>query len=144
MRIAVEGMVSDPPDLVLVHDGARPLVTQDLLSACLAAATATGAATCGIALKDAVKEVDSEGHVRRSLERASLAAVQTPQAFHFDLLLRGHRAALEQHIVVDDDAELVERLGCPVQLVPGHARNLKVTTPDDAVLAEALLQGVAS
>jgi len=141
VRTAVEALAADPPDLVLVHDGARPLVSAESIRACLEAAAADGAATCGIPLRDSVKEVDAAGNVRRSLERASLAAIQTPQAFRFDLLLRGHRAAVEQRVVVDDDAELVERLGCPVRVVPGDPRNLKLTTRDDIVLAEALLAG---
>jgi 2-C-methyl-D-erythritol 4-phosphate cytidylyltransferase len=128
-------------DLVAVHDGARPLAGPDLLRRTLAAAREHGAATAAIAVRDSVKEADGQGFVRRSLERAALVAVQTPQAFRFDLLLRAHREGLARGAEVDDDAELVERLGLPVRLVEGEAANVKVTTPEDLVALRAHLAG---
>jgi 2-C-methyl-D-erythritol 4-phosphate cytidylyltransferase len=122
-----------------VHDGARPLVPPGLVRAVVDAAAEHGAATAGLPLKNACKEVDDNGFVRRSLERASLVSVQTPQAFRFEILERAHREGLAQGAVVDDDAELVERLGCVVKVVPGEYRNIKITTPDDLAAAEAQL-----
>ncbi|HEV1998695.1 MAG TPA: 2-C-methyl-D-erythritol 4-phosphate cytidylyltransferase, partial [Candidatus Dormibacteraeota bacterium] len=127
------------PELVLVHDGARPLVPPDLVRAVVDAAREHGAATAGLPLKNACKEVGSDGFVTRSLERASLVSVQTPQAFLFELLSRAHREGRAQGSAVDDDAELVERLGEPVKVVPGDYRNLKITTPDDLAAAKAHL-----
>jgi 2-C-methyl-D-erythritol 4-phosphate cytidylyltransferase len=137
---AVEALAERNPAMVLVHDGARPLVTPELVQAVLEAAAEHGAATAGLPLKNACKEVDDSGFVRRSLERSSLVSVQTPQAFRFEILARAHREGRAQGAVVDDDAELVERLGCPVKVVPGDYRNIKVTTPDDLVAAEGHLQ----
>ncbi|MDQ6748004.1 MAG: 2-C-methyl-D-erythritol 4-phosphate cytidylyltransferase [Candidatus Dormibacteraeota bacterium] len=137
---AVESLVARAPAMVLVHDGARPLATPELLRAVLEAAAEHGAATAGLPLKNACKEVDDRGFVRRSLDRASLVSVQTPQAFRFAVLERAHREGRAQGAVVDDDAELAERIGCAVKVVPGDYRNIKITTPDDLVAAEGHLQ----
>jgi len=136
---AVRYLEKSAPELVLVHDGARPLVSPELVRAVLDAAREHGAATAALPLKNACKEIDGNGFVRRSLERAALVSVQTPQAFRYELLARAHREGLAQGAVVDDDAELVELLGEPVKVVPGDYRNLKITTPDDLAAAEANL-----
>ena len=136
---AIDYLAPTAPELVLVHDGARPLVSAELVRAVVAAAREHGGATAGLPLKNACKEVDGQGFVKRSLERASLVSVQTPQAFFYELLARAHREGRAQGAAVDDDAELVERLGEPVKVVPGDYRNLKITTPDDISAAEAHL-----
>jgi 2-C-methyl-D-erythritol 4-phosphate cytidylyltransferase len=139
IRIAVAHLSRAAPDVVLVHDGARPLVSPSLLAAAIDAARQGGAVTAAIPLKDSIKKVGADGLVRRSLDRAELVAVQTPQAFTFDVLERAHREGLEQGVVVDDDAELVELIGLPVRVIPGDPRNLKITTPEDAIVAAAYL-----
>lgn len=136
---AVEHLARDAPELVVVHDGARPLATPSLFAAVIDAAREHGAATAGLPLKNACKEVDDRAFVRRSVDRASLVSIQTPQAFRYELLARAHGEGRAQGAVVDDDAELVERLGAPVKVVPGDYRNLKITTPDDIQAAEAHL-----
>ncbi|MEA2684763.1 MAG: 2-C-methyl-D-erythritol 4-phosphate cytidylyltransferase [Chloroflexota bacterium] len=136
---AVDHLARNPPEMVLVHDGARPLVPAELVRAVLEAAREHGAATAGLPLKNACKEVDDDGFVRRSLERSSLVSVQTPQAFRFEVLARAHREGRAQGAAVDDDAELVERIGAPVKVVPGDYLNIKITTPDDVAAAEAHL-----
>ncbi len=123
---------------VLVHDGARPLVTPSLIGAALAAARETGAAVPGIALADTVKRIGADGRVVETLDRATLRAIQTPQAFRRELLLRAHEAEAEQDAL--DDGQMVERLDVPVVVFPGDRRNLKVTTADDLIMVEALLQ----
>lgn len=123
-------------EYVVVHDGARPLVTQTMIDAALAGAREKDAATCAIPIADTVKQADNYGFARRTLDREGLWLAQTPQAFRLDVLLRAHAA---YHDDVTDDAMLVEHLGLPVRIVAGSPRNLKVTTPDDLVLAEALL-----
>ena len=137
--IAVTYLENAAPEIVLVHDGARPLVSPGLVQAVVDAAREHGAATAGLPLKNACKEVDGDGFVRRSLERASLVSVQTPQGFRYELLSRAHQEARALGGVADDDAELVERLGERVKVVPGDYRNLKITTPDDLAAAEAHL-----
>jgi len=126
------------PDLVLVHDGARPLLSPALASAVLSAAERDGAATAALPVSETVKRGE-DGWVRETLDRGSLHRIQTPQAFKRALLLRAHDAAMQEGFRGTDDAMLVERLGERVRLVAGDPSNLKVTVPEDLALAEALL-----
>ena len=123
-------------DYVAVHDGARPLVTPKLIERGLEAARETGAAVPAVPLVDTVKEAGPGGTVVRTLDRSRMWAVQTPQLFRYDLLLRAHRAVTAD---VTDDAAMVEALGEPVQLFEGSRANLKVTTAEDLVAAARLL-----
>ncbi|MDP6604956.1 MAG: 2-C-methyl-D-erythritol 4-phosphate cytidylyltransferase [Dehalococcoidia bacterium] len=125
---------------VLVHDGARPLLSTGLARRLLDAAREHGAAIPAVPVADTLKRVDGAGRVIESVDRAPLRAVQTPQAFAGDLLRRAHDSSSEGAPAdATDDAVLVERLGEPVWTVEGDARNLKVTTPVDLALARALL-----
>jgi 2-C-methyl-D-erythritol 4-phosphate cytidylyltransferase len=123
-------------EYVLVHDGARPLVTHDLIDAALAGARETGAAVCAVPVNDTVKRADEHGLVRSTVSRQGLWLVQTPQAFHVDLLREAHAFS---DLEATDDAALVELMDAPVRLVQGSARNIKITTPEDLRFAEALL-----
>lgn len=122
---------------VVVHDGARPLVTPQLIEEGLAAAGETGAAVCALPSQDTVKRVDEQGRVLRTLDRRRLWLIQTPQVFRYDILREAHQRSRRP---ATDDAALVERLGHPVRVYRGSPRNLKVTTPEDLFLAEALLK----
>jgi 2-C-methyl-D-erythritol 4-phosphate cytidylyltransferase len=124
-------------EYVIVHDGARPRVTGALIKAVLAAARETGAAIAAIPVSDTVKLATTDGIVRDTLDRDSLWLAQTPQAFRRDLLLKAYRQMPGD---ATDDAGLVEALGHPVRLIEGARENLKVTTPADLRLAEALLR----
>lgn len=121
----------------VVHDGARPLVTPRLIEDGLAAARETGAAICAVPLSDTIKQVTASGEVERTLERQGLWLVQTPQVFRYDLLLEAHRRATAE---ATDDAALVEAMGGRVRVYMGSPRNIKVTTPEDLALAEALMR----
>jgi 2-C-methyl-D-erythritol 4-phosphate cytidylyltransferase len=123
-------------DTVLVHDAARPLVTADLIARGLETVVETGAAIAAIPAVDTLKEVDGDGTVLHTVPRERLWAVQTPQVFDFELLLAAH---LKWPGDVTDDAMLVEAMGHRVKVFLGSPRNLKVTTSDDLLLAEALL-----
>lgn len=112
--------------LVLIHDGARPFVSQDAIRRCLDAARATGAACCCIRPTDTVRTDDG-----KTLDRDRLYLVQTPQAFRFDLLRKAHREAIRDGFRGTDDATLVQRSGHPVLPVPGDRRNRKITVPGD-------------
>jgi len=125
--------------IVLVHDGARPLVPVSLIGAVAAAAAEDGAATAAVPVDETVKR-GADGWVRETVDRAGLFRVQTPQAFQRALLEEAHREAERAGFRGTDDAALVERLGHPVRLVPGAPENLKVTVPADLTLAEALLR----
>lgn len=130
--------------VVLVHDGARPLVSTDTIDAVLAIARRGGGAVAAVPLGDTLKEV-AEGPasftVRRTIPRAGLWRAQTPQGFPRALLERAAQAALADGVQGTDDAELVERIGGVVQVVPDQGTNLKLTTQGDFALAEALLRG---
>ena len=122
--------------LLAVQDGARPLVTPELIGRVIHAAARCGAAAPAVAVKDTVKMVRADGAVAETLERDALRAVQTPQVFESSLL----KAALESGAPVTDDCSAVERLGKAVFLVEGEEENLKITTPVDLILAEAILR----
>ncbi len=120
----------------LVHDGARPLASAALAERVLAGAREAGAAVPGVAVADTVKRVDGADRVETTLDRTSLRAIQTPQAFEGAVLRRAHATIVED---VTDDAAMVEALGGPIAVVDGERANLKLTTPDDLAVARALL-----
>lgn len=126
--------------LLAVQDGARPLVTPELIGRVVSAAARCGAAAPAVALKDTVKAVREDGAVEQTLERDVLRAVQTPQVFEASILKAALQSALESGTPVTDDCSAVERLGKVVFLVEGEEENLKITTPVDLILAEAILQ----
>ena len=127
--------------IVVVHDGARPLLGPAELQNAVAAAVRHGAATCAVPVKDTVKLAGTDGDVAETLPRERLWLTQTPQAFDFQLLLQAHRRARESGSAGTDDAVLVEMLGRPVKLVMGSYENFKITTPEDLVMAEAVIAG---
>ena len=127
-------------ELLAVQDGARPLVTPELIDRVVSAAARCGAAAPAVAVKDTVKTVREDGGVEETLDRERLRAVQTPQVFEAGLLKAALQSALEQGAPVTDDASAVERLGKVVFLVEGEEENLKITTPVDMILAEAVLK----
>jgi 2-C-methyl-D-erythritol 4-phosphate cytidylyltransferase len=130
-------------DLILVHDAARPLVEDATIAAVIEAAAKSGAAVPALPIHDTVKEVGAEGRVKATPPRAALVLAQTPQGFRADLLRRAHAEAQAAGVRATDDAALVERLGEPVVLVPGRRSNLKITTREDLLIAEAILQARA-
>lgn len=123
---------------IIIHDGARPFLTTDLLEAGLEAAKATGAAAAAVPVKDTIKLSDKDGIVKETLQRSQLWTVQTPQIFKFDIINQAYKQTDQN---VTDDASLVERFGGQVKLYPGSYRNIKITTPEDLALAEILAQG---
>ena len=129
-----------PCDWVIVHDGARPGVDSAILARGLEAAEASpgSAVIAGVPVKDTVKVVDGNGLVTGTPPRESLWAAQTPQVFGYNLLRRAH-AEFEGDAT--DDAMMVEALGCQVSVFPGSYENLKVTTPEDLAVMEAVLRG---
>lgn len=125
-------------EIILVHDGARPLVEPAIVSAAIAAARENGAAGVAVPVKDTIKQV-AGGIIAATPDRAGLWAMQTPQVFAAELLRQAYEAAARDGWLATDDAALVERLGAKVAIVKGSYRNLKITTPEDLAVAEALL-----
>ena len=136
VRIAL-ALTSAESELVVIHDAARPFATPTMFEQALRAASEHGAAIAAIATADTLKRVES-GSIVATVPRAALYQAQTPQAFRRELLKRAHREALANQIAATDDADLVERLGARVQIIEGSALNLKITTPADLEIAQAL------
>jgi len=122
---------------VVIHDGARPLVTPGLIERGLEAVKESGAAIAALPVKDTIKLADSGGFVLGTPPRANLWQAQTPQIFRYDILAKAYRNLSED---VTDDAALVEKAGYKVKLYAGDERNIKITTPTDLAVAEALLK----
>ena len=126
--------------VVLVHDGVRPFVTQQMIRECVEAARQGDCVAVGVPLKDTVKEVDRAGIVRRTLERSRLWAIQTPQAFPLRVLRQAYDESYKKKVFGTDDATLVERAGNSVRVIMGSYENIKITTPEDLILAEEILK----
>jgi 2-C-methyl-D-erythritol 4-phosphate cytidylyltransferase/2-C-methyl-D-erythritol 2,4-cyclodiphosphate synthase len=141
----LEALVAAEPDIVLIHDAARPFPSRALVERAVEAAKAHGAAAPGAPVSDTIKQVDGDGRVLATLPRASLSAVQTPQAFRYGLILEAHRrAAVEGPSDLTDDVAIAEWAGAPAYVFKGDPMNVKVTTMQDLRDAEARLKGEAS
>jgi 2-C-methyl-D-erythritol 4-phosphate cytidylyltransferase len=141
VRCGLEAVPTEA-EVIVVHDAARPLAPPSLFADVLEPLDEEGVVGVvpGLAPSDTIKVVDGNMDVTSTLDRASLVAVQTPQAFRADVLRAAHaRAANSPDAVATDDAMLVEALGGRVRVVPGHPGNLKITTPDDLATAERLV-----
>jgi 2-C-methyl-D-erythritol 4-phosphate cytidylyltransferase/2-C-methyl-D-erythritol 2,4-cyclodiphosphate synthase len=134
----LQALISHAPDIVLIHDAARPFATVALIDRAIAAARQHGAAVPAVRLSDTIKQVDADGCVVATPDRETLRAVQTPQAFSFTALLDAHRRAAQagRHDFTDD-AALCEWAGMQVHVFEGETTNMKLTTPDDFAKAEA-------
>src|ERR1700709_1300532 len=140
VRAGLEALASHKPDIVLIHDAARPFVTPALISRAIEAAARTGAAVPAIAVTDTIKQVGETGNVEATPERARLRIAQTPQAFRFAVILDSHRrAARDGRSDFTDDAALAEWAGLTVATFEGDPANMKLTTPEDFIREEARL-----
>ncbi len=133
------GVLSRDVEIVVIHDGVRPFVTPEMITASVEAAKQFKAAIFAVPLKDTVKLVEDQ-IVLKTLDRESLWQVQTPQAFEVGLLRQAFRKAAEDKFIGTDDASLVERLGRKVHILAGSYMNIKITTPEDLRLAQGILQ----
>jgi len=127
-------------EIVAVHDGARPLVTPALIESTIASAHANGTGIAATKVVDTIKEAKEDKTVIRTVDRTKLWAVQTPQTVRFSLLREAYTQVFEKRIVVTDEAAAVQLLGQSVHLVETPFLNLKITTPADLAIAEALLR----
>jgi 2-C-methyl-D-erythritol 4-phosphate cytidylyltransferase/2-C-methyl-D-erythritol 2,4-cyclodiphosphate synthase len=139
VRAGLEALRATQPDFVLIHDAARPFLTGALITRAIIAAAEFRAAVPAVPVADTVKKVDEHESVIETLDRSRLRLVQTPQAFAFDLIVEAHhRAAAAGREDFTDDAALAEWAGHRVTVFPGEATNVKLTTNDDFIRAEAL------
>ncbi|MFE1246188.1 2-C-methyl-D-erythritol 4-phosphate cytidylyltransferase [Fictibacillus sp. NPDC058756] len=135
-----EGLKQVPEDaeLVLIHDAARPFITHHHISQLVENAAETGSAVLAVPVKDTVKRA-VQNQVTETIDRSSLWAVQTPQAFRLSIVIEAHEKAAADHYLGTDDASLVERIGHTVAIVMGDYHNIKLTTSDDLLFGQAIL-----
>lgn len=128
--------VAADPDLVAIHDAARPFIDADTIDATIRAAAEDGAAVVGVPVSDTLKEVDDDGWITATPPRDRMWQVQTPQIFRTDVIRDAHERAVRDQVLATDDSALVERLGGRVRMVRGKPSNRKITTIDDLRWAE--------
>ena len=126
-------------DIILVHDAARPLVSEKTILETIRVAEAKGAAIAAVPAKNTIKLCNASGEVVETPDRSRLWEVQTPQGFRRDILVKANQQAVAEGFLGTDDASLVERLGRKVHIVESDYRNIKLTTPEDMVIAKAFL-----
>lgn len=132
--------VAGEAEIILIHDGARPFVSLELIKKSLAESGDFPAVVTALPAEDSIKEVSPRKEVIKTLERNALWIIQTPQVFTYSLIFYAHEVARKENFFGPDDASLVERLGTPVRIIEGSRLNFKITTPDDLLLGEALLK----
>ena len=137
----VAGFKAIPPcELVLVHDGARPLVTPEIIERVVEGASERGGVVPGLMVQETLKKVAEGGHVLTTVDRSEYATIQTPQGFRYPLLAEAIDEAQTDGFYGTDESMLIERMGFPVCMVDGSRENIKVTTPQDMQLANTILR----
>ena len=132
--------VSDDTDIVLIHDGVRPFVTEDILNHSIETAMEMGSCVAGVPAKDTIKVCNGENVAVATPDRSTLWQIQTPQTFRKDLIMQAYQKAKAEGFVGTDDASLAEYSGCPVKVIMGSYRNIKITTKEDLLVGEAFLK----
>lgn len=127
-------------DIVLVHDGARPFISEKLIDNCIEEAKNHNAVVVGVPVKDTIKVINEENDIVDTPERSKLWAVQTPQTFNYDVLVKSYEDAFENNFYGTDDAMLVERIGYKVKMIEGSYNNIKITTQEDLNIGNQILQ----
>ncbi|MDS0526822.1 2-C-methyl-D-erythritol 4-phosphate cytidylyltransferase [Clostridium sp. SHJSY1] len=127
-------------DIVLIHDGARPFTSKEIINKGIEYAIKYGAAASGVMPKDTIKIKGEKSFAKETLNRAELVSVQTPQVFKFEIIKECHEKVKKDKIIVTDDTMVVENYGYKVYLYDGEYENIKITTPEDLLLAEYILK----
>jgi 2-C-methyl-D-erythritol 4-phosphate cytidylyltransferase len=138
VRNGIEALAKDA-EVVVIHDGVRPFVTREMIEESIHSAQRFGAVVTAMPVKDTIKIAHPNGTVLQTLDRESLWQIQTPQTFLAHVIKEAHQKATEDGFVGTDDASLVERLGIKVHILPGAYTNIKITTPEDLILANLFL-----
>ena len=136
--------LDEQTEIVAIHDGVRPFITESLFNHIIEQTREFGASICAIPLRDTSKNADDKMEVKATYDRNGLWLIQTPQAFRYSLILKAYEKAIEDGFQATDDAGIVERLQHPVKIVEGSPLNIKITTPEDLVLAEAIYEIIYS
>jgi 2-C-methyl-D-erythritol 4-phosphate cytidylyltransferase len=131
--------IDEPCDVVVVHDAARPFVSPAFVEKTISLMEMFDAIIPALPVKDTIKAISKEGFVSKTLERDSLWHVQTPQTFKYDLIIRAYREGVAKKLLGYDDATFVESLGKRVKVIEGSPYNIKITTPEDLIIAKGIL-----
>ena len=132
--------LSRDANIVVIHDGVRPFVTREMIEDSIHSAQRFGAVVLAMPVKETIKIANADGTVLKTLDRESLWQIQTPQTFQAHVIKEAYQKATENGFVGTDDASLVERLGMKVHILPGSYTNIKITTPEDLILANFFLR----
>ena len=132
--------VSADTEIVLIHDGVRPFVTEDILNHSIETAVEMGGCVAGVPAKDTIKVCNGENIAVATPDRSTLWQIQTPQTFRKELILQAYQKAKAEGFAGTDDASLAEYSGCPVKVIMGSYRNIKITTKEDLLIGEAFLK----
>ncbi len=127
-------------DFAVIHDGARALITEDIIEKTLADAVRFDAAAAGVLCKDTLKSADGDGFIRATLDRSCTYLIQTPQIFAYDKIMRAHKEAEADRFFATDDCALYEKYMGKVKITEGSYENIKLTTPEDMLIAESILK----
>ena len=130
--------LSAQSEIVLIHDAARPCISSEVITRCVQTARDQGAAIPAVRVRDTIKRVSKDLQIRETLDRSELWAAQTPQTFRVELIRRAYKEVIDHKLMVTDDAAAVERLGHPVWIVESDPLNMKITIPEDFMLAEII------
>jgi len=133
-------VLSKDAEIVVIHDGVRPFVTKEMIEDSIRSAIRFGAVVLAMPVKETIKMVQPDGTVLKTLDRESLWQIQTPQTFQVNVIKEAYHKATEDGFAGTDDASLVERLGIKVHILPGSYTNIKITTPEDLILANLFLE----
>jgi len=132
--------LDEKTDIVLIHDGARPLISIDIIEDAICECIKEKAVVVGVKVKDTIKVVNEDGFIIDTPKRSSLWIEQTPQVFDYNLIVNAYEKAFEDGFIGLDDASIVERLGNKVKMIEGEYQNIKITTDEDLLIVEAFLQ----
>jgi len=132
--------LEDDCSIVVIHDGARPILPEGIIERCIDGAKIYGAVSAGMPAKETIKILNEEGFVQYTPERGKVWVTQTPQAFKRDIIVKAHEMANIKGISGTDDAFLVECMGIKVKMLEGSYENIKITTPEDIIFAEAIMR----
>ena len=136
----MNGLKKAEGDIVLIHDGARALVTDDEINNSVADCIKFGAAAVGVKCKDTLKSADSDGFIAGTVDREKTFMIQTPQVFYLDKILDMHQKALDENFVATDDCMIAEHYGVKIKISDGSYDNIKLTTPEDMIIGERILR----
>lgn len=131
------GIMASSGDIVAIHDGARALISEDLVHNAVVECKKYKAAALGVVAKDTIKIISEDGFIKETLDRKHTCQIQTPQVFDKDLIIKAHQ--MGENFEATDDCVLVEKIGIKVKIVQGSYENIKITTPEDMLLAEKIL-----